>query len=252
MRWCSRIPSDLGFRGLYEVLVLVLLNRFYAVAFRPKKNPHNINLNNQPISAYYAMKHLSVSTVCFLICILESTSWMLKAKNILPAPPPRRSFLPLPLKSSATLSSAPTGDGFFDTPPLPIENPSYTAAARHHPLGLLERYAEMCEARPVYSVLLARYAEMCKKKPLVTKSITSAVVSAAGNILSQALRTTFRGEALKIALPEVTTFALTGLLYVGPFYHFWYDQLWKIGDWMQNRFGSSNNSQVAGTFDLLT
>jgi len=128
-----------------------------------------------------------------------------------------------PLKSATLSSISPSDNAFFDS----IKLPSTIPAA---PSGLLQGYERLCET-----------------KPLTTKSVTSAVVTAIGNLLSQAIRSSITVSAPFVPnFREASAYFLVGLLYIGPFYHWWFGNLWKMGDWMESRFGSSKSTQVHG------
>lgn len=88
------------------------------------------------------------------------------------------------------------------------------------------------------------YEHLCATKPFITKSITASIIVAIGNIISQSLQATLRVQRLHLNLSQVGAFALTGLLYIGPFYHVWYEQLWRLGDWMEARYGCSKAQQT--------
>lgn len=88
------------------------------------------------------------------------------------------------------------------------------------------------------------YVELCEKKPVLTKSVTAAFVNAIGDILSQVVAAYVTKSALQIKWNRLGAFFLCGLLYVGPFVHLWYEQLWKLGRWMERKYGSSKTWQT--------
>lgn len=81
------------------------------------------------------------------------------------------------------------------------------------------------------------YTCQCTEHPFVTKSITAAIVTSLGDILAQRIEGKDLETLNKIRLKS---FFLCGLLYVGPFVHTWYEQLWKLGRWMESRHGITN------------
>jgi len=79
---------------------------------------------------------------------------------------------------------------------------------------------------------------------LRTKSITAAFVSALGDILSQRIESTVAQEVFRLNWIRLGGFFLTGLFYVGPFVHSWYEQLWKIGRYCERKYKASKLSQA--------
>ncbi len=88
------------------------------------------------------------------------------------------------------------------------------------------------------------YAELCEKKPLLTKSVTAAFINAIGDVLSQVVQAYITKSVLHIEWNRLGAFFLCGLVYAGPFVHLWYEQLWKLGRWMDRKYGSSKNTQT--------
>jgi hypothetical protein len=88
------------------------------------------------------------------------------------------------------------------------------------------------------------YVRQCTEKPFVTKSITAAVISSLGDVMAQKLEAFSNKQDFVINPGRLASFFLCGLLYVGPFVHAWYEQLWKIGRWMEKEFGSSKPAQT--------
>ncbi|XP_023689128.1 peroxisomal membrane protein 2 [Paramormyrops kingsleyae] len=77
--------------------------------------------------------------------------------------------------------------------------------------------------------LLQQYLLLLKKYPILTKSVTSSVLSALGNLLSQVLenRRKFKnGRPEKdIDVPGIARFAIYGLCITGPISHYFYHLL---------------------------
>jgi len=190
-----------------------------------------------------------------------------------------------PSPTIALATTATTADEFFfqQTHLLQVrqqEQQQQQAQAQPRPQGtrryngILDALRGGARARSASSVssaggsLLSKYDELCKKKPLITKSVTAAVVTALGNVLSQVIKgAVSKNHAAAVAVAtgiptgnaagalastaaitinygQVAAFTLTGLIYVGPFYHYWYEQLWKIGTWLDAKFGASPSQQV--------
>lgn len=85
----------------------------------------------------------------------------------------------------------------------------------------------------VHFSLLQQYLILLKKYPILTKSVTSAILSALGNLLSQTLEARKKarhGAATKeIDRAGAARYAIFGLLFTGPLSHYFY-QLMEV--WM--------------------
>lgn len=79
------------------------------------------------------------------------------------------------------------------------------------------------------SRLLLQYLHLLKKYPIITKSVTSAVLSALGNLLSQALESKKKqkeGQSGKdVDVYGPVRFAVYGLVITGPLSHYFYQLL---------------------------
>ncbi|XP_068995330.1 peroxisomal membrane protein 2 isoform X2 [Embiotoca jacksoni] len=94
------------------------------------------------------------------------------------------------------------------------------------------------ESRPIRDAslhlrFLQQYLVLLKKYPILTKSVTSGILSALGNVLSQILearkRTKNGGLVNEIELAGATRYAIYGLFITGPVSHIFY-QLMEV--WM--------------------
>lgn len=77
--------------------------------------------------------------------------------------------------------------------------------------------------------VLQQYLLLLRKYPIITKSVTSGVLSALGNILSQALESSENSKEKsprkKINVLGPVTFAIYGLVITGPVSHYFYHLL---------------------------
>lgn len=80
------------------------------------------------------------------------------------------------------------------------------------------------------------YLHKCAEDPLVTKSISAAVINLFGDVLAQNFEAFLSGENVVLNVKRMTTFFLCGLLYVGPFVHYWYDLLFRLGNTVQKKY----------------
>ena len=92
--------------------------------------------------------------------------------------------------------------------------------------------------------LYSAYLRAIHEKPLRTKGLTAAVVNVLGDLLAQYLEASMVGVSFSPNLSRLQGFFLCGLLYIGPFVHTWYEQLWKIGRWMEDKFQSPKRTQT--------
>ncbi|XP_020791101.1 peroxisomal membrane protein 2 isoform X1 [Boleophthalmus pectinirostris] len=85
----------------------------------------------------------------------------------------------------------------------------------------------------VHFSLLQQYLMLLKKYPILTKSVTSAILSALGNLLSQVLEAKKKAKqgaaAKEIDRGGAARYAIFGLLFTGPLSHYFY-QLMEV--WM--------------------
>lgn len=88
------------------------------------------------------------------------------------------------------------------------------------------------------------YVGQCTDNPVVTKSTTAAIVTSIGDIMAQTLEAYVAETAFVLKPMRLGTFFLSGLLFVGPFVHLWYDQMIKLGRWMEKEYGASKTKQV--------
>ena len=92
--------------------------------------------------------------------------------------------------------------------------------------------------------LYKSYLRAIEERPLLTKGLTAAVVNFLGDILAQNLEAKAMGIKFFPNWVRLQGFSLCGLLYIGPYVHTWYEQLWKIGRWMEATFGSPKRIQT--------
>ncbi|KAI2513733.1 hypothetical protein MHU86_516 [Fragilaria crotonensis] len=94
--------------------------------------------------------------------------------------------------------------------------------------------------------LYGRYLHWIDTSPLVAKSVTAAVVGCFGDVLAQWLEAKTQPTSVVFSLNWVrfNAFFVSGLLFVGPFLHFWYDRLWALGRWLDNHKTNNQNLQV--------
>lgn len=92
--------------------------------------------------------------------------------------------------------------------------------------------------------MYTRYIQLLDTSPLLTKSISSGIVAFLGDMLAQSI------ESQKAHIPttfnwtRLLSFFICNTLYVGPFLHYWWEQLWKLGRWMQETHGARKRSTI--------
>lgn len=82
------------------------------------------------------------------------------------------------------------------------------------------------------------------QKPILTKGVTAAFVNLFGDFLAQFIEASVAGTAFVPNFVRLQGFFLCGLIYVGPYVHTWYEQLWKIGSWMEKKYDSPKQVQT--------
>ncbi|OCU01604.1 hypothetical protein XELAEV_18007395mg [Xenopus laevis] len=77
---------------------------------------------------------------------------------------------------------------------------------------------------PLHTVLLLRYLQLLHSRPVLTKALTSAILSALGNILSQTIQKWRKEQKApqNVDLRGPFRFAVYGLLFTGPLSHYFY------------------------------
>lgn len=97
--------------------------------------------------------------------------------------------------------------------------------------------------------LLGSYQSLCARRPLLTKAISAAVIGGVGDLLAQILERvslfTFTIQWYRLAV-----FVMTEFLFDGPFLHFWYEFIYKIGQWFETKFGLSPRSRLKTLFQI--
>ncbi|XP_067910940.1 peroxisomal membrane protein 2 [Heterodontus francisci] len=83
--------------------------------------------------------------------------------------------------------------------------------------------------RPFNRFLLHQYLFLLKKYPILTKSITSGILSGLGNILSQIVERRGKGQNTKsLHFLGPVRFGVFGLVFTGPLSHYFYQYLDKL------------------------
>lgn len=92
--------------------------------------------------------------------------------------------------------------------------------------------------------LLQKYMRAAEERPLLTKGLTAAVVNALGDLLAQYIESSSSLHSIMdVDWLRVQGFFFCGLLYVGPFIHWWYEQLEKFASWLHKKYDSSKRTQ---------
>lgn len=88
------------------------------------------------------------------------------------------------------------------------------------------------------------YIMQCTENALITKSATAGIINLLGDVLAQKFEAYLAGEAAPLKFKRMITFFLCGLLYVGPFVHYWYDALFRLGTFLEKKYKTSKLGQV--------
>lgn len=89
-----------------------------------------------------------------------------------------------------------------------------------------------------------RYMNLLESHPLVTKSISSGIVSALGDVLAQWIEALSGQLPFTLNMKRLLSFFVCNTLFVGPFLHFWWGQLEQMGTWMDTKFNASKRLQT--------
>jgi hypothetical protein len=113
----------------------------------------------------------------------------------------------------------------------------------------IESYPETPAVVALIPDLFGRYSDLLKSRPFLTNGITAGLLAAAGDLVAQSESIRIAHAAMSVTIPfngaRTLTFALTGLLYEGPWIYFWYEGLWKMGSWMESNYKAGPRLQVA-------
>ncbi|XP_040272658.1 peroxisomal membrane protein 2 [Bufo bufo] len=75
---------------------------------------------------------------------------------------------------------------------------------------------------PLHTVLLRTYLQLLHSRPILTKAVTSAILSALGNLLSQSIERRHQSKSKNVDLVAPLRFAAYGLFFTGPLSHYFY------------------------------
>jgi len=89
-----------------------------------------------------------------------------------------------------------------------------------------------------------KYMSLLETSPISTKSITAGVVQALGDLLSQFIEAKVANVPFILNKYRLQGFLISGVFFVGPFLHYWYNFLWRIGDWAKNKLKAGKNMQT--------
>lgn len=84
--------------------------------------------------------------------------------------------------------------------------------------------------RTFHRLLLHQYLHLLKRFPILTKSVTSGILSGLGNVLSQVLEQRSKGQSIlkNLNFGGPTRFGVFGLFFTGPLSHYFYLYLDKL------------------------
>ncbi|XP_044144377.1 peroxisomal membrane protein 2 [Bufo gargarizans] len=75
---------------------------------------------------------------------------------------------------------------------------------------------------PLHTALLRTYLQLLHSRPILTKAVTSAILSALGNLLSQRIERRHQSKSKNVDLVAPLRFAAYGLFFTGPLSHYFY------------------------------
>lgn len=87
----------------------------------------------------------------------------------------------------------------------------------------------------VFSRWNSKYVQLCEQRPYPTKAVSSGVIAGCGGILCQWVKALSSRVPFVLDWRHVVSFALTGFIFEGPFFHFWYEQLFRLGRYLESK-----------------
>jgi len=135
---------------------------------------------------------------------------------------------------------------------VPSTFPATPAApAFHHALSSDDHESPLSRNSPI-SVLkglssnaYASYMNWLEEKPLSANSITAGAISALGDILAQWIEARVSGSAgYKLNFIRLAAFAISGMIFVGPYLHAFYSGLWALGGQLERRYNASKGLKI--------
>ena len=168
------------------------------------------------------------STLLVTFLALQADALAVRRASIPAAPPP--------IKLGAF--AAPSG-----VPPVEPMSPAILPAPVHE--DLVQALVAPIPAKPaIHERAFQWYMGKLETKPLLTKSLSAAVVASLGNVLSQFLQAKVARHAFVLNPIKMRAFFLTGLAFVGPWFHVWYSALGRVANSMEVRYNSSKKKQT--------
>jgi hypothetical protein len=139
----------------------------------------------------------------------------------------------LPTRATANAAVRSRGKGL-----VPTANSKASIPPRPKLIVAKTRYSVVSPVKPPNAPtrFYQWYLRKCSDEPLVTKSVSAAIINLIGDVLAQNFEAYLSGDALIFNFKRMITFFLCGLVYVGPFVHFWYDFLFRLGNTVQKKF----------------
>lgn len=92
--------------------------------------------------------------------------------------------------------------------------------------------------------LYGRYLDWIERKPIVAKSVTAAVVGCLGDIMAQCLEAHMGNYKFVMNWRRLSAFFASGLLFVGPYLHNFYEALGVLGSYMNTKVTKNKNAQT--------
>jgi protein Mpv17 len=100
----------------------------------------------------------------------------------------------------------------------------------------------------VLSSVSSRLLGWLERKPLSANAISAGVIALLGDILAQliegSVRTATAMGGKRLNVLRMASFAVSGMVFVGPYLHIFYGWLWAIGAHLQNRYNISRRQQL--------
>lgn len=99
--------------------------------------------------------------------------------------------------------------------------------------------------------LYRRYMNQLEQRPLLTQSLTSGVISVVGDFLSQWIEARVAHTLFSVNWIRLHAFFWCGTLFVGPFVYLWFEQLWRLGRYMESKYSWKQSSWKTTLFQMM-
>eukprot|EP00977_Amphora_coffeiformis_P014481 scaffold4060_cov190-Amphora_coffeaeformis.AAC.15 len=132
-----------------------------------------------------------------------------------------------PVSLTKSRSSTPWRRSDTFTPPLLFTSRSHKVSITDHDGANDDDDSNLFFPPHYAGLFFDKYLDWCHRKPFRTKSVSAMFILLLGDVMAQFLEASSGSVPFRLNLARTRGFALCGLLFEGPWMHFWYEQVWK-------------------------